>query len=444
MPESQNTTNANFFCRGLTIHFIYSFSLSKKTEFDNKVNYVIDPAIALQCHSNNVKKVAIGNPDRRMGILPHIVFTQDEDYTDSAYIDFESIDATIREYDVTINRLVRIFRTACTCTISVEIARHEENIIDVKNILKLLGLVRLKVVDKRNTDRDIIKFRNRLGDVWSETESIYSIFFKTLQELENHCEEKNIRLLGSVNKMVDLETENQTPWVVTITEVDGEIEQAFCRDYSNENDPSAAKMRAIRKYEKDIAPIVFRSMDLQMFFLEPAYTDPPTPNGLPGLYNMGLDARLYINISRRSALCICENKDQDTAGFFLPDLLNICEIVRARWHMLILMNRVLDITMKEVREYATEDDGRMPVSTKKRKAEDHVYTFMILKDWLSTSSEDPGIYVVAGDALSRLNDHLVDTFRIEELRGLVMNKLDLMERIYHDLQEWQWLKSPYS
>lgn len=443
MPKPQNTTNGEFFCRGLTIHFIYSFSLSKKPESDDKVNYVIDPSIALQCHSNNVKKVDIGNPDRRMGILPHIVFTQDEDYTDSAYIDFESIDATIREYDVTINRLVRIFRTACTCTISIEIARHEENIIDTKNILQLLGLVRLKTIDEQNTSRDIIQFRNTLGDMlWSETESIYSIFFKTLQELENHCEEENIRLLGSVNKMVDLEAENQTPWVVTITEVDGEIEKAFCRSYSDKNDPSGFKMRAIRNYEKDIAPIVFRSVGPKMF-LEPAYTDPPTPNELPGLYNMGLDARLYINISRRSALCICENKDEDPARFFLPDLLNICEIVRARWHMLILMNRVLDITMKEIREDSIKDDGHT-VRTKKREAEDHVYTFMTLKDWLSTSSEDPGIYVVAGDALSRLNDHLVDTFRIEELRGLVMNKLDLMERIYNDLQEWRWLKSPYS
>ncbi|MCD4742939.1 MAG: hypothetical protein K8R67_10740 [Desulfobacteraceae bacterium] len=443
MPKSNNTTNGEFFCRGLTIHFIYSFSLSKKPESDDKVNYVIDPAIALQCKSRDFRRVALGNPNCRNGIMPHIIFTQNKKFADSAYVDFGAMDAVIQpdEVKININRLIRIFRTACTCTISIEVPRSIKNKMTTSNTLDFLNLVRLKIRNVGGKSQKRIEIGNGSKERWNKQESIYSIFFKTLKSFVQHCRKtKNIRLLGAVNKMIDLNKENQTPWIVTVTEVDGEIERAFCQDYSNENDPSAAKMRAIGKYEKDIAPIVFRSIGPDMP-LEPTYTDPPTPNGLPGLFNMGLDSRLYINMSRRSALIICASKDKDPARFFLPDFLNICEIVRTRWHMLILMNRVIDTTMKSLREAAMAD--RISVNSKNKfNMQAHLLKFISLKEWLTTSSDDPGIYVVAGDALSRLNSDLVNTFRIEELRNLVMNKLSLMERIFRNYQEWRWLQSP--
>jgi hypothetical protein len=232
--------------------------------------------------------------------------------------------------------------------------------------------------------------------------------------------------------LIDLnqETEPQTPWVITLLEVDGAEERAFCSDFRDEDDPVKRKAEAIRPFLPEIAPILFRSVSSRDrgLLLEPAYL--PTKDGNLGLFNMNLDARLFVTMSRRSILCICSKKDQDPTRYFLPGLLDLCEMVRIRWHMLVVMHRLMDETVRSMRKKPKED--LLP----KEKLQEIIK----LREWMVTSLEDPGIYVLAGDALSRLHANLQEIFSLRELRETILGKIDLLDRLYGDMIQSDWME----
>jgi len=59
---------------------------------------------------------------------------------------------------------------------------------------------------------------------------------------------------------------------------------------------------------------------------------------------------------------------------------------------------------------------------------------------MATSLEDPGIYVLAGDALSRLHESLKEIFSLRELRETILGKSDLLDRLYGDMIQSDWLE----
>jgi hypothetical protein len=232
--------------------------------------------------------------------------------------------------------------------------------------------------------------------------------------------------------LINLEEESQSPWTITVLEVDEDIADDFCGAGDWGTNPAEGKMLRMQKYVDEVATILFRypgGDDGDLMYLEPSYLKSPTVQGIPGLYSMGLEARLFIHVSRRSALCICADMDIPPTNRFMNDLLNLCEIVRGRWHMLIMMNQVLDHSLRDM---ATSN-------TNIKDDEQQILSLRQLREWLSTALEDPGIYVIAGEFLSDLYQELEETFRIVELRKLVLDKLQLLEKIFRDTQEYRYL-----
>jgi hypothetical protein len=415
MKEPKQGGSSKFSCKGVTVYFVYSFSVHTNG------SYVVEPEL-MRKHPG----WKINTPSSRLGILPHIVFKPR-----SAWHDGEQLDGTVRQddksYRVKVNVFTRLFTLGGTCCLTIQIPRNDGNDLDTNAVLGLLGLVGL-----RKKEAETPGHSKLLLDRQNEPlKSVYPLFRESVRK---RCKETGINWCEDGQfDFIDVKDEVQTPWVVTVLEVDSKIAEAFCSTGGKEDsqeldeDRVKEKLRRIREFESEIAPILFRSVS-KGFQVEPCYLSSPTPGSSPGLFSINVDARLFVSISRRSMLCICRNKEEDPAQYFLPSLLDICELIRVRWHMLIVMNKVLD-------DFLSRLSGSVG---HKAETEHHHEEMMKLRAWLAMNLEDPGIYIVAGDALSQIYDDQRKTFRLDELRTMLLGKMDLLDRMYRDVMELSW------
>lgn len=455
--------------KSATVHFVYSFCLIESGSKNEQHRYLLKsdtlithaeklqskPDIFLEpdnpedakVHLARIESLEYGAPESRKGIPPHLEFITDE---------YRSINFSVRCIEsivnglnypqitnlkccITIDALVRLMPNSSTCSFSITTSPSPLNTqsdeetykISTKDVHKLLQLIKSKGQEASSQPSLLFPSGAKI--------TLYGLFKLIIKKICEPIEGGDTKLewleTQGDKPMISKSTENQTPMVTSILEVDEHTAKAFCQSGSKGKDPAQSKMLEIQEYEEEIAPILFRapksnSDNIPVLMLEPSYMRSTTPLGVPGLFNMGVDARIYFNISRRSALCICENANKSPADHFINDLLNLIEIVRARWHMLIIMNQVLDHSIRDFRS------GIDDIEYEGNKLREMVR----LREWLSTSLEDPGIYVVAGEFLSNLSNKLEKTFRIDELRQLVLGKLKLLEALYRDINEIKMLE----
>lgn len=419
-----------FTCKRSTVHFIYSFCV--KTES----SYLLNPEKLFHAPEGHHAIWKTGPLKARSGIVPHLTIQQDSTWRQwnpengiLHHLDYR--------YKAVLNRLMRVFPVGGTFCASIEIrkpgnkAKEEE--LDNQAIMALLGMIgqRESKEDESTVARKAELWlqesgglRKRKSD--SREKTIHPIFYDSVRSL---C--KQAALTWIDEEVIDVGKETQSPWVVTVLEVEGEVAEAFCCQELSGSSLSQEKMTRVSVYESQIAPIIFRAVS-EDFPLEPTYLNAQNSASVSGLSSLNVDARLFVSVSRRSILCICRDKDQDPAKYFLPSLLDICELTRMRWHMLIVMNKLLDNTLRKLRKEGEKRD---------RRPEDELREMMNLREWLATCLEDPGIYSVAGDALSQINQDLRKTFRIEELQHMLLGKIDLMDRMYRDIVQLRWLKA---
>lgn len=434
MPEQNLSRVSEFSGKRTVVYFIYSFNLKDGENYN-----VLHEKLA-----NKYKQIKEGTPTYRKGITPHLTFNPDSAYLEypraykaqvSYYRNINPPSRKVkRTLDVTINRLTRFFRTGCTCTISVELLsgkdKNNAERYDKEDILSILNLVAYRERNTRSEGSELVLQPS------GKSERLYNIFYETVKELTTKLK---INWLADDCDLTDCKKEVQSPWVVTMVEVDGCVAEAFCEPCGLGDDPAKSKMLKMRKYQHDIAPILYRSVSPDGLYIEPAYLDPPSPSGIPGIFSENIDARLFVGISRRSILCLCKDCSEDPAKYFIPGLLDVCEIIRTRWHMLILMNKVVDKTIRGITSDITSD-SKPKKSDYRKSSYDIVKQFLYLRQWLSNALEDPGIYTVSGDALIKIYRDMEKGFRIGELREMVLGKLNLLDRVFEDREEYEYLE----
>ena len=407
MTEDQNRPFPGFICRRITTHFIYSLAVSRQNVRQNM------PA---------PDGWSGGTPPDRVGIVPHLELKEGNHHWmlgPDREVSLHAKTGNSPPMEGKIRTLRRLFPTSATCTIQFETV-GDTRPFHTKDVLAVLNLV---------TQRKDVPPETGIHLPGAATDrALYSCFLDEIEGSDGICRPSpQIAWVDKDEQLVDTGSETQSPWVVTIAEVNEEVAADFCGPGEISSDPARAKMLRIKQYERDIAPILFRSVS-EMLVLEPAYVQPPTPVGVPGLFSVNLDARLFVGMSRRAILCICLNKDQDPAAYFIPGLLDICELVRARWHSLVILNKLLDRTISEIREQV----GTRPYRQGR---------LMEMRARLAACLEDPTLYIVAGDALSKLHADLRDMFRLDELRNTLLLKVDLADKVFSDLQELEWMKA---
>lgn len=388
-----------------TIHFIYSFL--PRLEEDQ---------IVLQEKDFKRLYKSCGKPDNRKGITPYL----DLDL-EMGFVQFPDYTGSLNDMAIIVKPMVRLFPLGSTCCLSIHASKKGGARLSTDDIHSLLCLVRQK--QGMSPSPKVIHVEN-------EEKSIYDVFQHILKQLVDkanagHEQEGKLSIMCN-DHLLKTDPEPQTPWVVTVLELTEPAHKAFCDSFSNADSPLLAKSKAISAFEQDIAPILFRSVTGSDFQVEPAYIRSAYLEQRPGIYNMNVDARLFVHISRRSILCLCDRQKEDPAAYFIPVLLDLCEITRARWHALILMNKIMDESLKNFRS----GEGTTPKQRLER--------IISLSDRFATCLEDPGTFVCSGDALREIHERLKDTFRIKDLAEVILRKLDMLERLYRHGLEMRW------
>lgn len=395
--------------RRVAIHFIYSFTLTDQS------NQILVP---LNVVGDHPPTSGFGSPPERLSIASHL-----ELKSESAWEILPSLEGTFGSHLVKLDPLIRLFPCGATCCFTLAISASGDERISRNDVVKLLAIT-------RQLEKDI-SVRSWGGIAWNSAApaSLYDLFVASVKGFCKRVSKNpgDVSWLDDAKQLINVQVEAQNPWVVTAAEVEGEAADAFCSIGDAGDDPARTKMMRIRKYERDIVPLVFRSVTSDLV-LEPAYVEPPTSVGIPGLFSVNIDARLFVTLSRRSIFCLCPDLDANPAEYFLPGLLDLCETVRARWHTLVMINKYVDKLLPGLRG---------PKQTRLERRE-QLFT---VRGMLVSTLEDPTIYIVAGDALSKLYSRLAEIFRLVELKRALIEKMDLVDRIYRDARELDWARS---
>ena len=401
-----NRSSQLLLCRSATVHFTYSFALATKE------CRVLEPLTLYVKNSiePNATGLQPGPPPLRKSIRRHLSL--------KSYEGWKSLPisrGTFAGRPVKIDTLLRILPAGGVCTFSVKLA-HDNDLLNSNEVLDLL-----RQADKRPQEYE----RSATPRLEIEGNSAYSLYQRFVEIVEEFCSLHELTWLDQDHLS---KGDSQSPWVVTVLEVDGEAAEAFCGPGDAGDDPARAKMLRTRAFEPALAPLLFRSV-AETLVLEPAYLQPPTPVGIPGIFNIFLDARLFVAVCRRSILCVTEDIGKAPADYFIPALLDACETIRARWNSLVMLNLQTDNILRDMAR-----TFQMADRIKQRK---RIAAFRL---GLASYLEDPNLYVAAGDTLHKIQNHLAEVFRIEELKGTLTQKMELLDQIYGDLLELSWLE----
>jgi|GEM_PF-2714105 len=416
MTQTESQTAPPFTCKSATFYLTYSFTVSRPDKAP-----VCPPELCKNIEKMDAlaklpgfKDAALSVHPSRCGPAPHLWLEPD-----SAWIEFQQVKAQLADQKLTLDPLVRLFTSGATCTFTARPAANGEPL-SAKDLLNFLSVTSRKG-NPSQPDSTKLVAKDAAKDT-PRLDSLYGLFSGTVASV---CDGLGLNWLDETEKLLDEKApEKQNPWVVMVAEVEGEVAAAFCTPGGAGRDPAEAKALRIRPYEPDIAPIVFRSV-ADTLILEPAYLGSPPPSGVPGLYSINVDARLYVCMSRRSVLCICENAQAAPASYFVPGLVDICEMVRARWHSLMAVNKLMDRAIRDV-------------SSLKGDLVERTQQVWALRLMLANSLEDPTMYIIAGDALSQIYTYLSAIFRLEDLRSALLAKMDLIDKIHRDARELNW------
>jgi hypothetical protein len=422
--------------KGASVHFIYSL-LPVTTNGDEEADLVLH-AESIRNFYSAVRQIPgararAGLPSDRRGISPFLDLN-----LDMGYVQFPKCEGAIGGLALSATLLLRVFPLGSACCVKVRVRKRNGAMLAPEDIQRVLGTVRRKHGDRRSP---------RIFKTPDGPKSVYELFWHSCEALQERANKQAVARGGRQRGKIELlckrhlhntlNSEPQTPWIVTVLELAGPAHDAFCGTFSHAGrkygiTPAMAKDRAIAEYEDQIAPLLFHAVR-PSFHVEPMYMRPPYPGAIPGPYSLNVEAEMFVAMSRRSVLCLCGNarRKDGAASYFLPTLLDLCEITRARWQGLIVLNKMLDESLGNFRL----NNRRMrPIEARRRR----LRQIVSLSDRFSSSQNDPGAYVCSGDALRDIHERLSDIFKISELSKAVQQKLDALERLYRHGLELAW------
>lgn len=423
-----------FGIKGATINFIYSFlpvtnEMSLSSAILERIYDLYKDKKDFVCGE--------GKPGNRTGISSYLALNIEMGYM--AFPEFSGkLESGSVIIDVVVQPMVRVFPLGSSCCITVSASKKqvkrekgkgaEEQNIDVKDVNRILHLV--SQIKNSVAKYKISRIKSDHYSFKGNKSTVYNVFkFVTdriVKDFNDKYHDPNVKLDLLCKEHLNIKLkEPKCPWVVSILELEGTACEVFCGSIPSLESPRAEKSRAIRSYEEVIAPILYRSVTGEDFQIEPAYINPPMrPEGM-GIYNMNLDARLFLHMSRRSILCMCQSQDKNPATYFIPVLLDLCERSHSRWQSLIVLNKILDESLRNFTERESQPKEKLQKMIK-------------LINKFTICLEDPTTYVISGDALREIHEKLVDTYRLKDLMEVVLKKVDMLERLYRHGIELRW------
>jgi hypothetical protein len=418
------------------VYFIFSFCLANRTGSNVAAPLFEDDLASIVGKHGWTDQLP---NDRRGAISPFLSVK-----TMRAFKNVPRSVARIGSQQVELSAQFRLFAVGGTLTICFDLAGNGPRSLGVKNTHDLMQVLGMSFDSQCNTEPIVCSEGTQCASLYA--------FFKRLLDAEREGLRAETRGRIDLHDLSDDVLDAnipipQSPWMVTVFKVSGAEQQAFCDGSTVERVVTPVeKARSILPYYHEIGPILFRSVSGKNFPMEPTYRGQEA--GIDAgfgtqLSNMHLDARMFACSSRRNVVCITGEMEGEPYSYFLPGILTINEQVRSRWHSLIVLNRTLDGILLEygrTRDIGDFESSRETlVESRRMKESEHVRRILLSRQWISRVLDDPGIYTIAGDALAALYARGKEVFCLDELKTLLLQKADLVDRLHADEQQLTWI-----
>jgi hypothetical protein len=369
---------------GATVHFVYSFlPVSKANGLEmvlrkETLDEILEAWKTPQANLGGAQG-DFGKPDERHGITPFLDLA-----LQMGFVRWNEVAGSLPGMALSASTLVRLFPLGSSSCVKVKVIASQGASLTLGDVQRVLACVKLKDYDPPSP---------RPFGLGASEVSVFELcrhHMKSSINPRGPSSEEDAYLLCEDHVNKD-NPEPQTPWVVVVLKAKGRALEKFCGSFAESPNPSGAKDEAISEYETQIAPLLFHAAHAG-FQVEPMYVRPPYPGAKAAPYNLNVEAGMFVSMSRRAILCICADEKADPAKYFLPALLDLVEVTRARWQALVVLNKVLDEAIGNFRiEKALLED--------RKKRQDRAKKIIGLADRLSSSLVDPGTYLCSGGGL---------------------------------------------
>lgn len=250
--------------------------------------------------------------------------------------------------------------------------------------------------------------------------------------VENECQ--MIELIPSVEWLdrliINIEKSNdwQNPYVITVGTIEGyPAEDGYW--WNDSLKELEKKGNNIKKKSLEAATLLFRFLKGKEYITKGLQDNVWIPPNLRGdesfLKNYSWHRNLFIGFHPRASLVLNYEKDQGDQGVGISNILinsiiKLMEVVRARWHISVALNALLDRDISILRNHPSIDNLIFLAGVIERR-----------KQFLSFLS-DPIPYAFEGGIIGDIIETAKEKFFLDYLVNIITKKLETMDRVYQD------------
>jgi len=247
----------------------------------------------------------------------------------------------------------------------------------------------------------------------SERKSMFQVFKDDMNLIaDKHKWGKDI-WFEKEEKLINPDKIYQTPFVYTELELTEEVYKKAVIDRT--------------AYQKELAAILFRVKEKNDWkYIDESYLGKYEDTFDFKLANMHLHSRLFISFHTRSCITICLDRAKPPALYFFPAILDTVQLLRCRWHSYVIFNSYLDKELGVLQESFAF--GKINVAQFLEK-------IMSIRENLASSLEDPITWRRASGSLGGVYEKGLKEFRIEELERLMIEKMEMLDRLFENIKE---------
>lgn len=227
---------------------------------------------------------------------------------------------------------------------------------------------------------------------------------------------KDVKLVAPINW--------QSPFVFIIAEIENQDYERYIKNYKvHEGGENTVKEIASiackmtldnRNIEDD-----FNHLDLEYIKKNLGYSEE-----YKRLTNLCLDDRLFFTFSRRGAIAITSDMNRIPSNFVVPSLVNLIEILRARWHLCNIVNISLD---KAIHDASYVSNNISPA-----KILDDIYKWRAL---FALYLRDPVPSLFDGGSITEIAEMAGEKLWLNKLTLDTFRKFDTLDKLLKDFLE---------
>lgn len=209
----------------------------------------------------------------------------------------------------------------------------------------------------------------------------------------------------------------QTPYVFTAAEVE---RNSFLRFRKSPTIDHAREVGSILcKLTLDNRHILEHYLNLSGDYITKVL---PFNKDRNALVNLCLDRRLFFALSRRGAVALTASFKDIPSSFVIPSLLNLCEILRARWHL----GSIVNIKLDEAIQMASGVDPEISPS----QMLEELFKWRAL---FASFLRDPVPFLFDGGSITEIAEIAEEQLWLAKMRDEVARKFATLDRMIEDL-----------